>query len=93
MWFEGSVFDLLYDQVQPDEEPLVVHLDLVWSCDGLNDCILDDTNATFYSSDSFMVLGQGDLELNGGEFDVQGRDNLELGLNKILASPCDIGRG
>ena len=40
-----------------------------------------------------MVLGQGDLELNGGEFDVQGRDNLELGLNKILASPCDIGRG
>ena len=40
-----------------------------------------------------MVLGQGALELNGGELDVQRGDNLELGLNNIIPSPCDIQTG
>ena len=37
-----------------------------------------------------MTLGQGDFELDGGEFDVQGGDHLEFILNKILACPCDV---
>ena len=66
---------------------------MVWSSDGFADCILDDADDTFYSFDSFVMLGQGALELDGGELDVQRGDNLELGLNNILTSPCDIQTG
>ena len=87
---ERSIINLLYNQVQPGEELLVFHLDLVWSRNRFADHVLDDSDNMFYSLDSFIMLGQSDLELNGRELDVHGGDNLELRLNKVLACSCDI---
>ena len=53
---EGSVVDLLDDKVQPGEELLVVHLDEVGTCDGFADGVLDDSDDTFNSTNSFMVF-------------------------------------
>ena len=53
---EGSVVDLLDDEVQPGEELLVIHLDEVGTCDGLADSVLDDYDYRFNSTNSFMVF-------------------------------------
>ena len=53
---EGPVIDLLDDKVQPGEELLIVHLDEVGTCDRLADGVLDDSNYSFNSTNSFMVF-------------------------------------
>ena len=63
---------------------------LVGTNDGFADCVIDNSDDTFYSSDPLVMFGQGDFELDGREFDIQSRDHLEFILNKILACPCDV---
>ena len=60
----------------PGEKFFITHLDLIGSNGGFAYCVLDNSDDTFYSSDSFMMFGQGDFELNGGEFDIQSGDHL-----------------
>ena len=53
---EWTVVDLLDDQVQPGEKFLVVHLDKVGTRDRLAHGVLDYSNHSFNSTNSFLVV-------------------------------------
>ena len=68
---ERSIIYFLCDHVQPGVKFFVIHLELVGADDGLAGGVLDDSNNSLNSSNSFMMLGESSSEFYGGEFDVE----------------------
>ena len=52
----------------PDKQFLLVHDQLVRADERLADCVLDRADYSFHSSDTGMMFGQSDPELNEGEY-------------------------
>ena len=68
---EGSIIYFLCDHVQPGMKFFVIHLELVEADDGLAGGVLDDSNNSLNSSNSFMMLGESSSEFYKVDFDVE----------------------
>ena len=68
---EGSIIYFLCDHVQPGVKFFVIHLELVGANEGLAGVVLDDSNNSLNSSNSFMMLGESSSEFYDGEFNVE----------------------
>ena len=79
--------------MDPGQEFLVVHLDLVRASEGFADCVLDGSNDPLHCSNTSMMLGECDPEFNGCKFDVESGNDLHLGVNQILACFDNVESG
>ena len=68
---ERSIIYFLRDHVQPGVKFFVIHLELVGADDGLAGGVLDDSNNSLNSSNSFMMLGESGSEFYGCKLDVE----------------------
>ena len=64
--------------MDPGQEFLVIHLDLVRASEGLADRVLDGPDDSLHRPNSSVVLGEGDPEFNRGKLDVEGGDTFIL---------------
>ena len=78
------VFNFVDDQMNPGEELLIVHFELMRSWDWIADSVLDGSNDSLHCSNASMMLGESDCELDGGELDVEGWDHLHLRFDQVL---------
>ena len=68
---ERSIIYFLCDHVQPGVKFFVINLELIGADDSLVGGVLDESNNSFNSSNSFMMLGESGSEFYGGKFDVE----------------------
>ena len=72
------VIDLLYYHIDSGVKLFIIHLQLVGACEGLAHSVLDGPNDPLYCPNTGTLLGEGHLELDGGKFEVEGRDPFHL---------------
>ena len=66
------IVNFINNQMNPGQELLVIHLELMRAVDGLADGVLDGSNDSLHSTNTGVMFRKSISELDGGKLDGEG---------------------